>query len=249
MRHTARLAELVHAVGGAGFAADLHLAVADLVEHDYFTAFTIGPGGSDFVLGADRAGTAHSVAAAEHYVSRWWRHDPEYRHFSAPRPAGTTSIVQTRLDQIPAGAYRTNCYEPGGIGDRLALAYWRDGTCLTLRLYRRRGTRFRDRDERALAAEAPLLGALCWEHRRRAATDDRPAAVLRRLAGARGQALSHRELVVLRGIVNNQSAEGIAIDLNVRPSTVVTYRQRGYAKLGIATRGELFALCLRHGPS
>ena len=46
-----------------------------------------------------------------------------------------------------------------------------------------------------------------------------------------------------QGILNGKKAEAIAGDLDVAPSTVVTYRKRAYAKLGIGARADLFAIC------
>ena len=60
--------------------------------------------------------------------------------------------------------------------------------------------------------------------------------------------LTPREEAVLGRIVSGISTEGIALDLDVKPSTVITLRKRGYAKLGIATQAELFARCLQALP-
>ncbi|MCY0151317.1 LuxR C-terminal-related transcriptional regulator [Hoeflea alexandrii] len=35
----------------------------------------------------------------------------------------------------------------------------------------------------------------------------------------------------------------IAGELGLSPATIVTYRRRAYGKLGISSRGDLFALC------
>lgn len=45
------------------------------------------------------------------------------------------------------------------------------------------------------------------------------------------------------GVLAGRKAEVIAHELGVAPTSVVTYRRRAYDKLGIASRGELFAIC------
>jgi len=37
----------------------------------------------------------------------------------------------------------------------------------------------------------------------------------------------------------------IARDMGVMPATVITFRKRAYAKLGVGSRGELFARCFQ----
>lgn len=55
--------------------------------------------------------------------------------------------------------------------------------------------------------------------------------------------LSARERAVCLGILAGRKAELIAGDIDVAASTVVTYRKRAYAKLGINSRAALFAIC------
>jgi DNA-binding NarL/FixJ family response regulator len=52
-----------------------------------------------------------------------------------------------------------------------------------------------------------------------------------------------REAQVCQGILLGKKAELIAHDLRVSVTTVATYRQRAYQKLGISSKGALFALC------
>ncbi len=55
--------------------------------------------------------------------------------------------------------------------------------------------------------------------------------------------LSDREREVCEGILSGKKAERIAADMDVAPSTVVTYRKRAYEKLGISSRTSLFEIC------
>ncbi|WP_278923986.1 MULTISPECIES: helix-turn-helix transcriptional regulator [Pseudophaeobacter] len=79
-----------------------------------------------------------------------------------------------------------------------------------------------------------LAGRLALMHFERAEDTGIPAALA---------ILSQREQAVCVGILSGQKAEVIAADLGVAPSSVVTYRKRAYAKLGITSRAGLFAVC------
>jgi len=57
--------------------------------------------------------------------------------------------------------------------------------------------------------------------------------------------LSEREQQVCRGILQGKKIEAVAYELNLAPSSIVTYRKRAYDKLGISTRAALFALCIQ----
>jgi len=54
-----------------------------------------------------------------------------------------------------------------------------------------------------------------------------------------------REREVLQRILDGVTTERIADDLHIRPTTVITYRTRGYEKMGVSSRRELFAAMLR----
>jgi DNA-binding CsgD family transcriptional regulator len=54
--------------------------------------------------------------------------------------------------------------------------------------------------------------------------------------------LSDRERQVCARVVAGMSIEGTALDLNIKRTSVITYRQRSYEKLGVSRQNELVAL-------
>ena len=68
------------------------------------------------------------------------------------------------------------------------------------------------------------------------------------LAGLLSARLTRREVAVVVRVLKGMRTEGIAIDMGLKPASVITFRKRAYAKLGIATQAELFAYCLRALP-
>lgn len=71
-------------------------------------------------------------------------------------------------------------------------------------------------------------------------------AVRRTLARVRPEALSQRELQVLRLVATGRSTRQIAAELKVSAKTIATYRTRIAEKLRISTNVELTRYALRH---
>ena len=71
---------------------------------------------------------------------------------------------------------------------------------------------------------------------------DRIEALSARLHAVCG-ALTPRERAVLARVLLGMTSQGIALDLCIGMASVLTYRKRGYARLGVTSQAELFALC------
>lgn len=61
------------------------------------------------------------------------------------------------------------------------------------------------------------------------------------------EALSARELEVLRQVASGRSVKEIAADLSLSEKTIATYRARVSEKLGLSTNVELARYALKHG--
>ncbi|MFO1216978.1 MAG: LuxR C-terminal-related transcriptional regulator [Burkholderiaceae bacterium] len=151
---------------------------------------------------------------------------------------------------LPDPAWREQIYERERLAARLTLLYApRPRSAYAIQLYRHESHGpFAAEEIEHITAVAPLL---CRAHalalsmtlqakaRRQidagTSIDERlvrAAAQLERLAPL----LSQRESAVCARIACGISADGIAADLGVAPSTVVTLRKRAYAKLGLSSR-------------
>ena len=65
---------------------------------------------------------------------------------------------------------------------------------------------------------------------------------IERLLKLRSPSLSMRECEVCARAVVGKTIEGTSLDLDIKRTSVITYRQRAYQKLGIARTNELVAL-------
>jgi DNA-binding CsgD family transcriptional regulator len=109
---------------------------------------------------------------------------------------------------------------------------------------------FAEGEAARLHGQASLLAALCVKHDRLCLErgDDAAAQGIdghaARLAHLQ-RGLSRRELAVAARVLAGMTSEGIALDLGIGLQSVLTYRKRAYAKLGVSGQRQLFALALR----
>lgn len=178
------------------------------------------------------------------YRRHFWRSDQATRiaqHLRRETHAGTpVTALHFRPGDIPVAAWRNEIYEREHLADRLSFLYSPlPHTAFAINLYRDETLgRFQTAEIEQLLAIAPLLkqvhqGALRVAHAAPATAQD----PLQRIAHAqtairrRVPSLSPRELAVCARIACGISADGIAAELDVAPSTVLTLRKRAYAKL------------------
>jgi DNA-binding CsgD family transcriptional regulator len=198
----------------------------------------------ELVEGHARPGVANVTPDCfAHYRRCFWREDLGTRiaHQVGRADGAGVAALHVQAEEIQVDSWRHEIYDRASLAARLSFFYTPvDGSTFGINLYRDRthggfGAGEIDR----LLAVAPLLRqthrmALCGAApgaRDRAQRLERALAALRRKAPE----LSARELAVCARIAIGTSADGIAAELDVAPSTVVTLRKRAYAKL--AARG------------
>lgn len=148
-------------------------------------------------------------------------------------------VLHYRREDIPDPEWREAIYDRERLAGRVGLMFSVEaGSVFALNCYRDLALGDFDPAEIALLRDAaPLLRTALGPHLadRRAAAPGRIAVLERRLA-ARAPALAPRERAVAARIACGIGTDGIAADLGVAPSTVLTWRKRLYAKLGIHDR-------------
>ncbi len=192
--------------------------------------------------------TGHCFAQ---YRRDFYRFDDAIRIARHLRHDGATTDAVTALHygvaEIPDSGWREQIYEREQLTDRLTLLFApAPRTAFSLNLYRNQALgAFAPREIERVLAVAPLLRQV---HRHAAGMPADAAPMAARIALARGRlkaraaSLSPRELEVCARIACGLSADGIAADLGVAPSTVLTLRKRAYAKLDLHDRAALVRL-------
>ena len=163
-------------------------------------------------------------------------------HFCDARELGSTPARERFIERY---------YRRHGLGEEVDYLA-RDGARLLVLSLCRHG-RFDAREREALASLAPLMLACarqCTQRVSRAPQPSRawPEARSERLARLRKAfsiapgRLTAREIDVCSHIVLGCSASAIGLELNISAQTVASHRKHAYAKLGVCSQTELFAL-------
>lgn len=147
-------------------------------------------------------------------------------------------------EQIPDAGWRDEVYRRSELSDRLTLLYAPvRGLACSINLYRTE--QMGPFGEQALAQVFGLAPLLKRVHGQVLGANDHGDDIDSRIhtaeqaLGSRTAQLSPRERQVCARIACGLSVDGIAADLGVAVSTVLTLRKRAYAKLDVHTRFDL----------
>lgn len=201
---------------------------------DQVMVFSYGAGAPACYLSFNTHPEENANQLAQQYLETGFADDPlkpEISRLSGRN--GTDVFALSTLLATMTPLYRHRYFEQPGIVDKVTVIVRRDAACLGVNLYRFTGSG-------PFAPEligSPLLGVLgqlALLHY----SDRQPQDIRSPLLS-----LSDREREICEGILRGKTAEAIAWDLDVAPSTVITYRKRAYAKLGINSKSALYTLC------
>jgi DNA-binding CsgD family transcriptional regulator len=93
---------------------------------------------------------------------------------------------------------------------------------------------------------ASIVGVHATRHRvKQAVSGARRDEIAEQVVKFLGAGLTRREAEVVSRIVMGMRTEAIAGDLKIKAATVITFRKRAYAKLGVGRQAELFARCVQ----
>lgn len=153
-------------------------------------------------------------------------------------------FTRTESRDILDQRYWQTCWQSSGVVDRCSFIGGDPNKWWALNLYRERTSGVFSEGELAfLIGMAPLVGPLTQKHLEFQRNRSPPHSQLD-MAVKGLEVLTAREQQVCSGIVRGQTAQGIAIDLGIGMTSVITYRKRAYIKLGISTRYELLKACM-----
>lgn len=234
----------VCSMGEDRFVADVLDCLRASIDVSHFSVLRVDGDGPTFVAaGTHRDDDDIFVRCRDAYVNGYHEHDLLLHRMRELSRAGARQLGgHVRADEISFGPYRESIYVYHGISARLS-TYLVDeaGGSILFNLYRHRAQSvFQDAEIRAFEQLSPALIQLLKGHvalrAERVPADG--AEVLRGL----DPDLTERELDVCRRLLQGMTHAGIAADLGVAESTVKTYRNRAFQRLGIHFRSELFAL-------
>ena len=241
-------APVIAALGRAAFASELLAALNRTLPVDHVCLMRLVDRTRPPVLeSASWRGGAHVAEVQSAYLHGLYRFDP---NLDLALGSGV-AVRLLRREAIRRADYREACFARAGLLERLTVAAADEGQLVLLNLYRLDPSgRFAPEEIAAIEELSRFLAALAIRHvgtlgmllrsRDRA---DRVAALAARLHALDGR-LTLREREVLSRVMLGVTSQGIALDLGIGLNTVLTYRKRAYARLGVTSQAELFSLCL-----
>jgi DNA-binding CsgD family transcriptional regulator len=195
---------------------------------------------------ASRSYTIAAKEAINWFLERCYSVDPS---LSAVKfgPRHLSYVVRTELSDIRDRQYR-HCYDSTHVQERLSFFLCVGSDFYQLSVFRRIGKRpFSDSDTAQFSALAKFAVTTAIKHETfRQMARGLPhyldlEAIERLLHFVPGN-LSKREIEVCARVVAGMTIEKTAIELAIKRTSVVTYRQRAYEKLNISRQNELVAL-------
>ncbi|MGE4340909.1 MAG: LuxR C-terminal-related transcriptional regulator [Pigmentiphaga sp.] len=248
---------LIQCIGSDDFERQMISVVGSLIDHDHLGCHVFAVHCEDglkfdsplFVHSHD--GTNNARMAAHNYMAKWWQDDPDMIDLARGRPGAVLPYFSSVLPtaEVRSQGYVRECAELCNVGERIAFTYGHDRYRVSLRLYRRRGSRALNQEQYGrLHAVGEMLSALCfkqWESL--GSRVPRQMTAIERLASRAtelGASLSRREMQVVEGMLDGLTAAQIASLLSISHTTVVTLRSRAYLKLNFRTALEMFRYCM-----
>ncbi len=250
------IAPAIDALGTAAFAATLLETFNSLVEVNHLVIIRIDRNLTPHLIATESRGRAPVAReAGNRYLKQGLYHsDPNVEHIlDQPNSPERPLVSRLRIDDIADAIYRHEVFEKSGIVERVSFIDQREGRWFMTNLYRDSTVgAFSARELVRVTDYAGSVSALVAKHISLSVADEwsvatrPPVEVLESCVHKFGADLSKREVEVCARALLGLTSEAIGLDLGVKSTTITTHRKRAYAKLGISTANELFALCLGH---
>ena len=219
----AQIGRLIEVVGTPKFEDEMFYLVHRAIDCEHLTAFAVSDSGSADVLFAANAGNLPVASAiAQKYVSHYWMLDPA-NAIEADRDDDSHVAFSILPGDITDGSYRRDFYRGARSGH------------------------FEAQSIDCIMNSADLLISLLMKH----AVSTVPVTTERLVPKVWCDRLRllepnmpKRETEVCAAITLGMTSEAIALNLGISVNTVLTYRKRAYARLGISCQNELLRLVL-----
>jgi DNA-binding CsgD family transcriptional regulator len=257
----ARLSDLIGAIAGETFCAQLARTSADIVPCDLRAVFLYDGDGAPVCL-FDDFDESEGARGLTNYVSKTYRLNPFYgahttgirpgiyrigelvpSEGNSPFPPGDLPVALAPEEEI---GYVTEGW-PRGMTELTVAIPIRPGITCEVCLLREAHRAFGDDDIAALGSVYPAIAAAVERHWQLRPEPGRSLGPAPRTQAAAARedplaVLTPRELQIVAMITEGYSSEAIRRWLDISIETVKTHRKRAYAKLGISSQAELFSL-------
>lgn len=237
------LLELSCAMGSERFADALLSCLAPWVRSQHFNVLRMDGRQPNLLLAGSRYSDPLLVWRCWHvYAQRFHVHD-ELLQQMRRQTGGQALIGHMVVDDIGFKPYREAIYLDNGMSERLCGQFSDShGDTLLINLYRHREDGwFSDREIGAFEQFGPALAQMLRGHFA-LQRERRGSETWRRSLLTHASDLTEREQAVCLCLLRGMSHAGTAAELGIKETTVKTYRNRAFQRLGIHFRSQLFTL-------
>lgn len=177
------------------------------------------------------------------YSQHYHNIDPVCDAYSAAPAISDIAIQRIRPADIESEGFRRRFFDQAGIVERVSIIQRGATAWRVINVARHRSTGvFSDGELDALVGLACLVLPMLPLNRRRAEAKMPCAAQIENRLEHLFPKLTQREQEVCARATMGMSVEATALDLGIAKTSVMTYRKRGYQRLGITSVHELCAL-------
>jgi DNA-binding CsgD family transcriptional regulator len=242
-----RFGGVIEAIGTERYGEACLGVFEHMLDAEHWALFRYRPGSApSCVATASRSHIAQARENIQRFVARCHRADPSLMAISRQGPQPTW-LAKVDIQDVLDRQYR-ECFEAARVQERLSLFSRLDGSLYQLSIFR--GSRTHPYSSLEMQSFATLARLVLQAATRHQALWHEATSIPRRLnleaieqllAGLPGE-LSRRECEVCARAIAGMTIEGTALDLHIGITSVITYRQRAYQKLGVSRQSELVAL-------
>lgn len=230
------LANCLTSVGTERFNARYLGLIERVVKADQCSIFSFRDRRPNCFLSYNKIEGHGAANAPQRYLSNGYRDDPLLtQDWEIPADTGLRIVDFSEVRPLMSEGYFDSYFHSCGIADKISVIASSGGDTLFLSFYR-------SQDTGPFAISETGLRVPFWQ-------------ILSKLAllhffgiGAKQlqsplNSLSEREKDICEAMLEGLTTDAIAWRLEISASTVKTYRQRAYRKLGINSKSALFELC------
>jgi DNA-binding CsgD family transcriptional regulator len=244
--HASYLGNAMKAIGTERYGTACLEVFTRSLAADHWTFFHHTPGRVTRIAAASQSSVPSGDDSIERFVTHCHRLDPALTTVSK-NLREPMLVNKMDINDITDPRYR-KCFELTGVTERLSLYSRYASDLYQLSIYRTGSgpSTLSAPELKHFTALASLIMITGLKHETISAARLPPQqgdflsieAMLERMP----QQLSKRECEVCTRAAIGKTIEKTALELDIKPSSVITYRQRAYQKLGIRSQSELVAL-------
>lgn len=190
-----------------------------------------------------------SADRARAYCAGYFRDDPIFNALTPDTPDGIYAI-RVPVREIRNPVFRQTCYGRPGFSEKLALAQKNGRSILVLSIFAREiDGGFDPARVAELCQIGNLLLPIICLHCRLIGNTERPQKVsvseMEDCVTWAFPELTKREISVCARSILGITSEGIALDLGIKQTSVLTYRRRAYARLNVNSINQLSTMLIQ----